>query len=369
MQDPEPADTYAVIGLGSSGQAIAAELLSRGMQVAVCDPDDAAAVEAIQAQGGITRRAEDGTEALLPIDGATTDPAEIVAAAGVVILAMQADQQEKLLRRCLHAFRPDHLLLLVPGGVGGALLAAGLICGAGVTDLIVCQLAVMPYGARLLRPGAVAITSRKLQVPLGTFPGRRAEEALARLAAGFPEFTASANVLENGLGRPAIGLHPIPMIMNAAKIEQNKSFNYDGYDITPSIAQVIEAVDLERLALLQALGVPDAATFTEVLGQFYGVEGTSFHDAVHKVPNYKNVHAPSSLRYRYLTEDVPTQTVPAAFLASAFGVATPLLDAIIAFTNAMHGVDYRQTGWNAARLGLDGMDGAAILRFVHDGPA
>lgn len=363
-----PSETYAVIGLGGSGQAIAAELLSRGRTVVVCDPESNALVSTVRAQGGLVRQAESGPEALFPVAAAMIDPAEAVAAAGIVIVAMQADHQEALLRGCAHAFRPDHLLLLVPGGVGGALLAAAIARDAGTPDLIVCQVAVMPYSSRMIRPGAIAVTGRKLTVPLGIFPGRRTQEALARLAPGFHELTLSRNVLENGLGRPAIGLHPVPMIMNAAKIEQNESFRYDGYDITPSVARVIDAVDLERLALLRALGVPDAVTFTEILGQFYGVSGDSFYEAVHKVRGYKDVHAPDSLHYRYLTEDVPTQTVPAAFLAKAFGVEAPLLEAIIAFTNAMHGTDYRRTGWNAEKLGLDGLDGAEILQLVQDGP-
>jgi len=250
------------------------------------------------------------------------------------------------------------------------LRAAALAREGGLAGLLICQLAVMPYGAKALAPGRVAVTSRKAKVGLGVFPARRGEEALARLRPAFPEFYASSDVVVNGLGRPAIGLHPVPMIMNAARIEQQTApFLYDGYDITPSIARVIDAVDRERLAVMAALGAVDPPDFSGILEEFYGVRGADFLATVHAVPAYCQVKAPPDLRYRYLSEDVPTQTVPAAAVAAVLGVATPLLDGIIAFTDAMHGADYRATGWNLYRLGLAGLDAAGLRRFLADGGA
>jgi len=271
-----------------------------------------------------------------------------------------------VLRGCADHLRDDQILILDPGGVGGALIASKIAADHGAPAILICQTAAMPHAASLIRPGAVHLKSRKKTLPLGVFPAVRTEEALGRLKSAFPQCVGSAHVIENGLGRPGLGLHPVPMIMNATKIEQSGPYIYDAYDITPSIGRVIDAVDAERQAILRALGVRPQS-FVEILNQFYGAKGANFYEAVHDVPSYRQVKSPPDLNYRYLTEDVPTQAVPAAAIGRALGLETPVLDAIIAFANAMHGVDYRRLGWNLNMLGLEGLAPAQILNFVETG--
>ena len=43
-------------------------------------------------------------------------------------------------------------------------------------------------------------------------------------------------------------VHPLPMIMNAVRIDRDAPFKYDAYDITPSVANAIDRLDRERTA-------------------------------------------------------------------------------------------------------------------------
>lgn len=369
----QSARTYAVIGASEHALALAAELRLAGHRVLLAEqPARRAALDALAAAPGLDVDCQVETvvggkqRALVTGLEVAADITAAVDAAEVLIFMTPQTAYEEILTASAASLRNDQIILLCPGGLGGALLVAGIAAKAGAPDLLVAQTSAMPLGGRNAGANALRIASKKKSLPVGVFPASRTQELLERLAADFPQLVANANVIETGFAGAAMGLHPIPMIMNAARIEKDGPYIYDSYEITPSIARVIDAVDAERQQILKALGAP-LTTFSEILKQSYGVPGDSFYEVVHAVPGYKQVKSPPDLRYRYLSEDVPTQLVPAVALARVLGVPTPMLDATVNYTNAMHGCDYWQTGWNLEKLGLAGLDAEGIAALLSKG--
>lgn len=365
--------TYAVIGTTEHALALAAELRLAGNRVIVTDrAPRQAALEALAAApgldidsevesfvGGKQRQLVTGIEVM-------TDLATAIGAAEVIVFMTPQTAYEEILSTSADRLRDDQIVLLCPGGLGGALLISRIAAQAGARNLLVAQTSAMPLGGRAAGQNALRIASKKRTLPVGVFPASRTQELLTRLAADFPQLIANANVIETGFAGAAMGLHPIPMIMNAARIETDGPYVYDSYEITPSIARVIDAVDAERQQILKALGA-EVTSFSDILKQSYGVPGSTFYEVVHNVPGYKQVKSPPDLLYRYLSEDIPTQLVPAVALARSLGVATPMLDATVTYTNAMHGRDYWQSGWNLEKLGLGGLDAAGITTMLSQG--
>lgn len=369
----QAARTYAVIGATDHALALAAELRLAGNRVIMADQAARRAVlDALAAAPGIdvdcqVESVTGGKQHTL-VTGIEVAPdiTSAVEAAEILIFMTPQTAYEDILTASGRSLHNDQIILLCPGGLGGALLVAGIAAKAGAPDLLVAQTSAMPLGGRNAGPNALRIASKKKTLPVGVFPASRTQELLERLAADFPQLIANANVVETGFAGAAMGLHPIPMIMNAARIEADGPYVYDSYEITPSIARVIDAVDAERREILKALGAP-LTTFADILKQSYGVPGDSFYEVVHAVPGYKQVKSPPDLSYRYLSEDVPTQLVPAIALARVLGVATPVLDATVNYTNAMHDCDYWQSGWNLEKLGLSGLDAAGIAALLASG--
>ena len=367
------AKTYAVIGTTEHALVLAAELRLAGNRVLVTDvAQRQAALDALAAAPGLEIDSEVesfvGGKGRVQVTGieVAADPASAIAAAEVVIFMTPQTAYETILAAAADRLRDDQIVLLCPGGLGGALLVSRIAARAGAPNLLVAQTSAMPLGGRAAGPNALRLASKKRTLPVGVFPASRTEELLARLARDFPQLVANANVIETGFAGAAMGLHPIPMIMNAARIEADGPYVYDSYEITPTIARVIDAVDAERQQILRALGA-EVTSFSDILKQSYGVEGSSFYEVVHNVGGYKQVKSPPDLLYRYLSEDIPTQLVPAVALARSLGVATPMLDATVTFTNAKHGCDYWQLGWNLEKLGLDGLDAAGITSLLSRG--
>jgi opine dehydrogenase len=161
-------------------------------------------------------------------------------------------------------------------------------------------------------------------------------------------------------------VHPLPMLMNAVRIDRDQPFAYDAYDITPSVARAVSALDRERLALVAALG-GEVKPIEAILGDYYGVTGTDFFDVVRKVPAYKGSTAPKDFSHRYITEEVPTQIVPSCAIARTLGVETPMMEATTTFASAVAGETFAASGWTSERLGIARYDRTTLLRHLEAG--
>lgn len=365
--------TYAVIGTSEGALALAAELCLAGHRVILSDREARRdTIEQLFLAPGleIDCRIETfvGGKQQVLVTGieVTNDLALGVSKADVIILMTPQTAYEELLGAFAGVLRDDQIILLCPGGLGGSMLVSRLAADAGAKGILVGQTASMPIGGRSTGPYALRIVSKKRILPLGVYPASRTQELLDRLKSDFPQLSPTANALECGLASAAPGLHPIPMIMNAARIEATGPYIYDGYEITPTVARVIEAVDAEWQSIQRAVGAK-VRTFSDLLEESYGVTGQNLYEVVHNVPAYRQVKSPPNLGYRYLSEDVPTQLVPAVALARSFGVNAPLLEATVVFANAMHGCDYWKSGWSLEKLGLSGLKADAICDFLYNG--
>lgn len=365
-------ERYTIIGTSVGALAVATELRLANRSVTVASrPEEIASLDRLAGERSlrvVNEASNWGPGAGdLSVSGIVFEPdlRSAVSQADIVVVMVPPNFHEALLAPCADILRDDQLVLLSPGGIGGALLISRL-AARSAPKLLVGQTSSMPHAAHPLDDGGIRVTGKKKTLSVGVFPAARTQELLDRLSGEFPQFTGSANVIENGLSSAALGVHPVPMIMNAAQIEQKGSYHYDGYDITPSIARVIEAVDAERQDILRVLG-GKVQSFADWLVEAYDVDGSTFYEVVHNVGSYKQALSPPDLCYRYLSEDVPTQAVPAALLGRALGVPTPTLDALVVITNAIHGIDYWTSGWSLERLGLAGLNREEILSFVQNG--
>jgi hypothetical protein len=120
--------------------------------------------------------------------------------------------------------------------------------------------------------------------------------------------------------------------------------------------------------LIAALGGQPAPA-KDVLTEYFGVSGSDLYDTVSKVPAYRGSMAPASFEHRYISEEIPTQMVPAASIARQIGLNADVTNATIALAWAVTGNNYAEKGWTTQRLGLGGLDRDGILassRRVED---
>ena len=192
------------------------------------------------------------------------------------------------------------------------------------------------YVAGLPRTG----TDRLLSMIQDVYPGTEAADSVFQ------------TTLQNG--NPVI--HPAVTLLNAGLIERTAgAFLFYEEGITEAVGRAIEAVDQERLAIADALGVrvlsePD-------LGVLQGyMREANYSTGYSTAPGFLGIGAQPQLEHRYLTEDIGYSLVFLTDLADRLDVDTPTMDALITMASVVLGRDFRaEANRTLSTLGLDGM--------------
>ncbi len=338
-----------IIGASSSGCAMAAHLMSAGVDVHLWNRSPGR-LDAIRAGGGIA--ASGAVAGRFTPDVLTGDMAEALDGVELILVAVPANAHADVAAAAAPHLKAAQTILLNPGRTCGALEVDG-ICRAAGADVTVAETQTILYTCRPLAPGSVAVLTLKTSVKVAALESARTRGVIASL----PEcirgrFTAAGSVLETSLGNVGMILHPAVVLAHADGIRSAAGpprHYHDG--ITPLLAARLERLDAERLAAAAALGL-DLPSVAEWMRRAYGVDGRNLHECIRANDHYATIDAPTSLRHRYLLEDVPTGLVPAEAIGKAIGLPMTLTTACIDEACAALADDLRATGRNAAKLGI-----------------
>lgn len=355
---------FAVIGAGNGGQAMAGHLALMGFYVSLYNRN-ADKVRIINEKGGITL--EGVEEGFGRINLITQDMEEAINDADVIMVTVPASAHKEIIRLCLPHLRDGQIIVLNPGRTGGALELLNIIRSEGrKIDIVIAETQTFIYACRALSPGRVKIFSIKNIVSLAAIPSCMTGRVVKLLSCVFPQFRPAENVLETGLNNIGAVFHPAPTLLNCGRIESAVSFEYYLQGITPSVAEVLEHIDAERVKVAGALGVK-AVTALEWLKLSYGSTGSNLYEAIQNTSGYKGITAPTSMDNRYIFEDIPESLVPISAIASTVGVRTPTIDSIIQLACIVHGKNYHSSGRNTRNLGIEGLTISQVKELVTFG--
>jgi opine dehydrogenase len=362
--------SIAVLGAGHGGCAAAADLGKRGYAVRL-HARNAERLAPLRAQGGIEARGIH--QGLVPIDLLTTDVAEAVRGADLIMLVVPSVAHEYYARALAPLLDGNQPIFINPGHTGGGLHFRHELRKAGYRGpLRSCETVTLTYITRMEGPAVVNIYSYTKRLRFAALPAKEAASLFALVKPLYPEIVPASSVLETALSNMNAIFHPEGMIMNAGWIQHtggNFLFYREGF--TDAVGRVTAAVDKERVAVAKALGVP-ATPFLDV---FYeaGLTTKAARDSgdisracLESEPN-KTIRSPSSLDHRYMHEDVGYGLVPIAALGELAGVKTPTIDALVQLASLAAGIDYARDGLTLERLGVAGKSPAELKIFVEHG--
>jgi opine dehydrogenase len=359
MSEPQP--RFCIVGAGHGGSALAAHLSLMGFPVTLYNrsPEKLAA---IQASGGIELLAPtlpDFPHGFARIERTSADMGEALTDAEIVMVAVPATGHRYIAEQCAPHLRDGQLVVLNPGRTGGALEFQHTLEEHGCqADALVAEAQTFIYASRLLNPGQVQVFRVKNNIPVAALPAYRTPEAVSKIRVAFPQFVPGDNVIKTSMDNIGAVFHPAVTVLNAARIESTHGeFEYYLEGITPSVAEFLEDIDAERVAVSEAMGFA------------YDAAGRTLYQAIMANPGYAGIKAPRSLNHRYLWEDVPMSLVPIASLGQAMGVQTPSIGTIIHIASKLTGTDYWAEGRTAERLGLAGLSLREIRMLVVGGKA
>lgn len=356
--------TYAVLGAGHGGLALAGHLGLMGFPVRLW-ARKSSALAAVGAEGGIWL--EGAVSGFGPVQ-AEPELARALEGADLVLIAVPASAHRDLAHRCAPLLRDGQAVLLMPGRTAGAIEFMAVLRGAGCKARVtVGEAQTFIYASRKSGENRAAIHGIKQRVLASAIPAGRTGDLLRMIRPAFPQFLRARSVWKTSLDNIGAIFHPAPALLNAARIESTGgAFRHYLDGITPSVAALLEQMDLERLAVAAALGVR-AVSARDWLAEVYGVEEANLYDAIQATPAYRGVGAPASMETRYIWEDVPTGLVPLADLGRLMGIPTPTINMVIDLACTLCGHDFRRTGRTLERLGLAGWSREQLSRLVREG--
>ena len=350
-----PAMRVAVLGAGNGGLAAAFDFAQHGHEVRLFSlPDYADNTVAVTAAGGIT--ASGDLEGFAPIAYSGTDAAATLTDAELVLVVGPAYAIEPLATAARPALAPGTAVIVCPSATAGAIAFKHAI-GLELADdsITVGETSTLPYAVRATAPAHVHVY---LKLTTGMFlaglPRSGTDRLYELVREVYPATVRAESVLQTSLqnGNPVI--HPAVTVLNAALIERtNGGFLFYEDGVTPAVGRLIEAVDRERIALAEALGVTILSEPELGMRQGYMTE-TNYSTGYSQAPGFRGIAAQSRLDNRYLTEDVGYSLVFLADLARAVGVPTPSMDALIQIAGVLLGRDFlTERNRTLASLGLD----------------
>ena len=356
--------TWAVIGGGNGGQSLAGHLALMGFAVRLYDifPQT---IEAIRSVGGI--QVDGAVSGLGKIDLASTDIAQAVDGADIVMVVAPAVAHRDIAANCAPHLADGQIIFIHPGATGGALeFNQGLLdqkCNKSVT---LAEAESLLYACRSQKPGHTTVFGIKNELMVAALPATTTRGVVKLLNKAFPQLYAGSNVLETSLSNANAMMHPAPTLLNTSLIESGSDWLYYWDGISPSIGAFVEALDKERLAVASAFGlkIPGILQWYKV---HYGAEGETLTDAVKQNRAYAEVKGQKTLHTRYLLEDIPTGLVPMVFLGKMAGVEVARMETVIKLGEFLTGQDLTSTGRTLENLGLAGMTFEEIREYIETG--
>lgn len=360
----------AILGAGNAGQAAAAHLTKMGLEVRLYNRWENE-IEVIKKNGGIRLEGVLGSE-FHHIPVITTDMKEALEGADLYWVATPAVAHEFLAKELAPLLPEGAHVFLNPGSGGGALSFSRALkeCG-GPRGVTISETSTNIYICRITSPGTVTVWNVG-GVLFSSFPGKKVDEAFAELSPFYPKLVKADTVLDTTFANVNAVMHPAGVLMNAGWIEATGgAFKFYAQGGTPAVGAVIDQLERERVAVMTALGLKPRP-FVDIF-YLYGatsreaVESGSAYVALRDSAPNKEIQAPNTMKYRFLTEDIPFGIVPFHHLAGIAGVQTPIIDALIALASVVSQVDYVSSGVTIEKMGLLGVSRYNLLRFLREG--
>jgi len=331
-----------VLGAGAGGTAVAFDCASHGHNVRLFDfkqfPDN---IATIAGQGGIN--AEGDISGFGPIAYSGHDIDEALQDAELVYVVGPAYSTEPFGEAVAGRLNAGQTVIVTPSSCGGA-LAFKRAAGLALDDdsIRVAETSTLHYAVRLTEPGKIRVFLKlKAGNLLAALPGTHTSDILELIADVYPSMEPANSVLQTSLQNANPIIHPAVSLSNAARIEMTGGdflFYEDG--VSDSVGRLIEALDKERIAIGEKLGITVLSDPEMGMRQGYMLEN-NYGSGYRKAPGFLGIGAQPQLDHRYINEDVGYGLVFMSKLGEQVGVATPGIDAVISVASIVMARDYR----------------------------
>ena len=350
-----------IVGAGNGGQAMAAHLALKGNEVKIFDVFKDT-VDKLNSLGGIEIEGQYKNKGFGKIKLASTNIEDVVKGAEIVLVVLPSIYHADMAKRMAHYLEDGQWVGLFPHACMGAVEFAKVLKDNDCTaDINLFATSTLLFACRAVGVGKVNIAGQKNKIGAATLPASKNKKAMEIFKDIIPELAFEGDVIKTSLDNINCWVHPAPTILNSGRIESKIPFEfYD--DMTPSQTACIDALDLERIKIGEAYGIKLNSLVYECKTPYNGV-GENMFEVLQDCNAHKGIKGPTTLRSRYIMEDVPYSLTACQSLAKIAGVKTQLIDAFTIIGRTL--VPEIEEGRTIKNLGLEGMSKEDLIKMVR----
>ena len=390
----------AVLGAGAVGKAVAGDCVLGGNTVRICDLPPFAekslfgmAERGLDFYGSQTNLYGFERSGKVTFDKVTTDVAEAVKGAGIVILTTPSIGHKVFFEKLIPALEDGMVIHIIPDNYGSLLLRKMMREAGCDKKVIIGGWSSSPYGSRVDIKGGVVLPRirayyRAITLRGAALPMTDNEDFLAStqyigawdcINAG-DGVEAGETVMDTGFSNVNPVLHCPGVILGVGVMEnwgviygeEKNDFSIYSHAYCPSISRVQYQLYLEQRELAGAMGV-GIQDFEKK--QFFSREnilGAEYMGPDYEIPFEEHDYiqygtGPFTIQNRYITEDIPVGCHVYHELGKKFGVKTPVVDSLINLASVMAEQDFYEKGYTLDYLGIGHMDKEEMLDYLNNG--
>lgn len=292
---------------------------------------------------------------------------ELATWADVVLIALPAYGHKAVFDALAPHLRSDHTVLISSHASFGALYLSKLLSTREKPPPPIVAWGTTACTGRQQDTRRVLINTIRSKIDIATIPHSSSATASTISRRLFGErFVERDGVLAIALSNLNPQNHMGIALGNMTRMERGEVWS-QGQNVTPNVGRMLEALDRERLAIADGLGLSVRTIFEH----FH----LSFHVPVASISEMnQDMHAagrggtgPATVDSRYVTEDVPFGLLPTVKLGEMTGKSAVLHQAGIDIFSAMYGVDFERANDLLPALDLNSLSLAQLKQLASEG--
>ena len=374
---------FAILGAGSCGQTMAADLTLAGHDVNLFETGDYREyIRPIIELGGIEYTglpSAKGRSGFAEINMVTSNISEAIEGVDIINFVLPANRHESLMNLVVPHLENGQIVVFWPDNWGSIRLRKMLEARGDDVNIIASGTASSLHACRRVTPNRVWVRRVKVNLRLSAYPKEDTSSVLKKFDEPWPgRLIAGENILEVTMTCGGWITHPPLMIFNACRIESDKGmFNIweDGGQNPSSKVQspskLKGKIQDEIMAIMGKIGLrtdfppvyppghAKAYLTEQELEEYSQIE-------LPGVPQANPELSPYTFDHRYITEEIPIGLIPVHELGLLLGIPTPFTDATITIAGLLVDKDY----WNdderitLEKIGFDSLTPDEILNAL-----
>lgn len=362
MQLAETGVKVGIVGAGAIAYGAAAYLEQAGHRAILWSPS-----------GERTKRLAEGEPLVATgaVEGrfhpaVASSAQDLVAQADVLMIALPAYGHKQVMNAIAPHIRSTQAVLISSHASFGALYLSRLLTERGIVVPIVAWGTTVTSGRQ---PSAVeaAVNTVRSKVDICTVPQSRSADGLNICQKLFGDrFVEREGLLAIALSNLNPQNHMGIALCNMTRMEHGETWG-QGLNVTPNVGRLLEALDQERLAIAEALGLKVRTIFEHFHLSFHVPQDTvsNMNQEMHR--QGRGGTGPATADSRYVYEDVPYGLLMTVKLGELTGRPAKLHRAGVEIFSALYGRDFFSENELLDAVGLDGLSLDELRELANEG--